>query len=553
MHDYDKKGFRVFLQLITRTLIPIVLLISCSEDLDQRPPVVDLLDLFDPKVSFTIDHRRPSYIVENDTVYFDMSAVSPTGNITSGTLHVNGEKIDEDLTEPYRLMWIPAVPGNYLVQVRGHDDQGETGKSFEQEIQVAENQAPTIEINFPTEQSGFSLFPGDDRRIVYTIRDAEGDIANVKLWMDGAVVYETGSFIMQATGETEIIDLSEIEPARYETYMTIDDNNGKSGSTETIEIDIVKGFTMDGIIKEVISGLDANTFYALDYSANQLMKIDAITLSVTTTNLPELNPVAMELSEINQKLYIISEFSGDVTIYDIPSGTFSSIHFSDIADGIKICIDDIHRRIYVMGVSSSFYGPRYYILDMDERKLLREQSPYDARVQNFRHMALDEEQQLYAAGSGSPGRLYKFDVSADSLRYVEHNSDAGANAKALAVSPTQEFVVMPAGGGNGPSYITYAFERTNLNNVLRSFDLGTFPVNVIFTPSGELLLGTNSSPHENFVYVYDSQSGIQRAMLPTPMTSDDLRMTTNSDGSKLMIFTYDDFSNPNPTVIFYDL
>ncbi len=492
-----------------------------------------VLDLVKPTVSF--NYNPHWQIIENDNVEVNISASSPHGDIRKTSLYVDDMLYKIDSTAPFQIIWDSVPAGNHILHATAEDIIGEIGISTNYFITVLPNTIPTVEFIFPN--YNYSKFvPGERIRIYITAYDSDGSIKKLE-------VYANDSLIKTLIEEREFYWEGAVSGEYILTVKAYDDNGGIALS-EGVNITVLPGIITDGIISDLEYSENDELVFGLNQTTNKLLLINPQNGTLTKTDLPFSQPISMDYSLDDQKLYIVYKFSGTISVWDSKSQSLSSIDFSGSSDGRVIKIDPQNRRIYVLSNSGLF------ILNMDTGNVLLSNVSIVGES-----MALDPDNMLLftAKEGGSPAKIYKYSVSSDVLTLLQTNNNCGSNPRKISMNPNNDFVVLPCGGGNGGGYTVYAYDTDNLNNVLGEFDIGTYPLYASFTPNGQKMLGTNGDPYDEYLYVMNSYSFIEDDKKYFPNSDNYCRITTNYSGTKIIAFSYDDHYDNEYVIYFFNL
>ena len=302
-----------------------------------------------------------------------------------------------------------------------------------------------------------------------------------------------------------------------------------------------------GKISDMVAGSDPEFVYALDRDNKVLYFIStSLQQIVKTFELPYTQPVAMDYSASDDSLYIVSAFSGAVTVFDLATNEISAIPFSYTKDGRDIAVAPMLRRLYVL--SPDGYYSYLSIIDMDTGNVILETVGIDGSS-----LVVDENtQMLFTGNSGlSPATMYRYSVSYDNLKEVQRLR-TGGNGRKINISPDGHHIVFPCGGGNSDyGYKLFDFDATEFDNVFGEWDIGTYPAAAQFRPDGSLLYGTNGDPYDNYLYVMDTRNYRLVRKLEFPNTSDYAVFSANSDGTVVVGFSYDDYYEDEYALYFF--
>jgi DNA-binding beta-propeller fold protein YncE len=383
-----------------------------------------------------------------------------------------------------------------------------------------------------------SIFaPGATINMLFSAYDSDGTITKVEVYANNTLL---GTLV-----DNYLFSWENVQPGEYTIYAKAYDNGGAVGYSETKKIKVIEGATSGmGIISDLVKSESDELVFGLNQSSNKLLLINPENKSLSDVELPFSQPISMDYSFKDKKLYIVYKFSGTISVWDATNKTLSTMDFSESSDASLIKVDSENRRIYVAATTGLF------ILDMDTGAVLFRDGEMAGRL-----MDIDPNKKiLFTSFEGStPSILFKYSVEGDSLTFLQSNLNAGSNAYQIVINPNMDYLVLPCGGGNGQGYTLFAFDTDNLNNILGEFNIGTYPKSATFTPDGKKLIGTNGDYYDSYIYVMDAYSFVQIKKIFLPNSSDYSRVVTNYSGTKIVAFTYDNYQNDEYALYFFDL
>ena len=308
-----------------------------------------------------------------------------------------------------------------------------------------------------------------------------------------------------------------------------------------------------GKISDMVAGSDPENVYAIDEDNAVLYRISTTTQQIAETiPLPYAQPAAMDYSAIDHKLYIVSKFSGEVAVYDTTTKEISSILYSAVNYGRDIAVAPNLRRIYIL--SPNGYNSYLTVLDMDGGPILETSvggSSIVFGVVGEPENPETQEPTIFTANNGiSPATIYKYSVAGDVISEVQILR-TGGNGRKITISPDNRHVVLPCGGGNGAGYTIYDFDPIDLENYFGEWDVGAYPMAAAFSPDSNLFYGTNGSAYDNYLYIMDAATYAQIRKLEYPNADRFAVFTPNSDGTMVVGFSYDTYTNSDYSLYFF--
>lgn len=340
------------------------------------------------------------------------------------------------------------------------------------------------------------------------------------------------------------------DTGNYEVELVVRDGHYYSTpDTVLIEVTSINPSGPElGEISDMVAGGDPQWVYAIDRNNQSLYFIDTQSHLITETiTLLDTQPVALDYSPIDNSLYIVSAFSGSVTVVDLETNQISQLPFSQIYDGRDVAVAPELRRIYVMSTTEGS-SSNLYILDMDSGDVLNESTIGGNAI------VIDETAELiFTAGHGDgvlSDTFYNYSISDDRPELVQSTTPQYSGAK-IAISPDGAHLVLPTNAGNGAGYTIYDFDAGNLKNVLGEWDVGAYPSGAVFSPDGSVFFGTNGDSYDNYLYVMDAATYRQIRKLRFPNADDYAVFTPNSDGTVVVGFSYDSYSDSGHGLYFF--
>jgi DNA-binding beta-propeller fold protein YncE len=317
------------------------------------------------------------------------------------------------------------------------------------------------------------------------------------------------------------------------------------GEVEDYTVSIGNPIPALGKISDMVAGDSPETVYAIDEDYQLLYTINTVSQKIVdAVNLPDSEPVAMAYSAADNALYIVSNNSAQITVFDIPTASISQIPFSESGVGRDIAVAPSMRLLIVLSPNS--LNSNLTIVNMDTGTIELETTVGGASI------AVDESSQtLFTAHSGlSPSTIFKYAFTEGGLTLVQ-SLRSGGNGRKVNISPDGAHVVLPCGGGNGPGYTIYDYDAADLNNVLGEWDVGTYPKVAAFSPDNRILFGTNGDFYDEFLYVMDAATYEQIRKLEFPNAADYAVITPNADGTVVVGFSYDTYYDSDYALYFF--
>lgn len=247
----------------------------------------------DPTVSFAKPTDSQSY-ASGTNVEVKVDATDADGSIAMVELYLNGTLVRQESVAPYEWglanqnddVLANMQSGTYTLRAVATDNSGATAESS---ISVVINDVPTVSFVTPTDLQ--KIDEGSNLEVEVNAADADGTIADVKLYLNGTLVRsETyGPYEWGLTGQDDNA-LANMQAGSYELKAVATDNNGATATT-TLDIEVApsnqvivqlkKGWNLIGCIQqgnpspmEALSSIwdkvevvkDMDSFYSADQS-----------------------------------------------------------------------------------------------------------------------------------------------------------------------------------------------------------------------------------------------------------------------------------------------
>lgn len=149
-----------------------------------------------PSCTITSPSNNASYDAPASLIV-TVDADDSDGSITKVELFVNGSWHSTDDTAGYSFNLSNLSAGSYTLRARAYDNDGAQKDSATISIDVAEeidipigNESPVVAFEAPTDQEVIAI--GTDLYVKVNASDPDGNIKNVKLFLDGALVRQEG-------------------------------------------------------------------------------------------------------------------------------------------------------------------------------------------------------------------------------------------------------------------------------------------------------------------------------------------------------------------------
>lgn len=205
-----------------------------------------------PTVSVTSPVNNAT-LNEGNNVVITASAVDSDGSVTQVAFYINGVKVSDDNSAPYRYALSNASAGAYTVYAIAKDDDNATTTSSTVNFtvnSVIQNQAPSVAITSPS--NGVSYGQGEVVSVSVNASDADGTVSNVKLWVDGTIFATDNS-------APYVFTLNNLSVGVHTLSAVATDNDNSTNTSSTVSVSIEAVITGDCNEPSYIAGTPYNT------------------------------------------------------------------------------------------------------------------------------------------------------------------------------------------------------------------------------------------------------------------------------------------------------
>lgn len=467
-----------------------------------------------------------------DTISVEVIAASPNGPIEYISMELDNLFFTSDSSSPY-LFNVPLDNlGDLRITATAYDSLEVPG-SRTRVIAVIQNAAPNISFvnSGPRLQR---MWLGESRRLAYSATDGQGSVQQVD-------VYANDSLIHRSTQADGYLYFTPDSMGEYRISSLARDDMGVWSEADTIHFTVEPAisFNQTKLSDISFSNVDSIMFGINVYSNTLLsMNIEAATVSKTIT-LPASSPIAMQYSNQDEKIYIVYENSGDISVFDLDTEFIENYEYSSSNHGRDIEIDHVNRRIYVLTDKGA------YILNQDDGSLLHEDLSVEGSSIEFDAAG----RKLFACSDA----MTRYDVANDDFSVEESVSDYIQSPGKLAIHPLGHILSIPDEQGNGAGYAVAAIDAANMTNLFGSWDIGTSPNFVHFGRTTDHLFGTNGSFADQYMYVMNVSTYEQVDSWSAPNSSDYSIIETNLNETRAVLFSYQSYDDIEFRLYIYDL
>lgn len=513
---------KIFLQKSENNSISLVAIDNFGNKSKVKDVNISVRALELPHVYFS--YNESYYLAEGDSLVFTIFSSSEFVTIEKTALFIDDELFGESSEPKSTFVLRDATVGIYEVYATATDNWGRTSESHKSEITIKEDWPPPVELVEPYA----SVFnPGSIIDIRAQVDNGSDPLDRIEIYIDNVIIDTLYEWPYETT-------VSNVDFGDREIYAIAYDINGLSGRSESRFIHIRPGILTNGFISDICASNDKDLVFALNKSTGKLLSINPYTLDYTETSLPYSKPVSMDYSHIDNRLYIVYEFSGGFSEIDISSMSITNFEFSSNNDGRKIEINDGTRRIYIQS------NDGFYILNMDNHEVIIENQSINGSIFT---LSKPNDFLLTATLASTTNYSYKYTVENDQITLIESKYNIGANTRNIAACPTGDYFVIPCAGGNGTGHTIHAFDMDDINNSLGEFNIDSYPRLARFSYNSNYLYATNGDSYDEHLYVFNANSFQLIQKIELPNSDDCTDIEENINGERILAFTYRDSGN----------
>jgi hypothetical protein len=410
--------------------------------------------------------------------------------------------------------------GDFTIKAIAFDDDGNISEPHEISLEVSPNNPPLAEIS--TYYTLDNLWQGGSVRFDVTVNDYDGQVVKIEL-------YANETMVTADSTSTYFHDIywSDMEAGTFDIQLRAYDNSGGIGYSNVISATVGNRLAVNGKVVCFEWGGSPDVMYAMVSESNELLKINPQTRElINSYNMPHSHGLRMQYNEIDDKLYMVSYYTGAVTVFNVSSGNFTDLNFSTTADGRDISISPERRRIYVAASDGM------YIMNMDNGTVLAEDHTEECESIAGMH----NKEKIMINFNTYFNSLQRYSVAGDVFTMEEQNEEGNNDCSKMLIPTDDSKLIYPCMGYS--STIT-ALDPLNLQNVLGVFESGNTRDFCISKDANYFYMlgweGISIFNAQTYVKLDESEFGIPN------ITDFHNTIGLNSDGSVITVFTYDDY------------
>lgn len=471
-----------------------------------------------PHIEITAPYPNNHSISEGSDFYIRCEAWDYDGTIGKIEVYVNDALLNTHLnTDDCMDTVFSASLGTYIIKALAFDDKGNESLPSVEEVHVNPNQPPVVEIsqNWVPE----AYWTGDNMSFELDVEDYDGNVSLVELY--------AGVDLVATITENFYYGISwqNISSGNWAIQAKAFDESGAVGLSNVINVVVSHRLAIDGIISCLESSDQPQLVFGLVSDKNQLLFINPQTGQLSGTyTFPEPQPMRMAYSASDNKLYIISNYSGNVNIFDVDNKTFSSYNFSLTADGRDIDIEAVKRRIYIAASDG------FYIMDMDNGAIIYQ----DNSDECWNLAVMSDPDKLFVNMNDYTDNLKRYAINSTQLVLEESIEGSSEQCHSIIITSDNTKLIIPCLSQQNIS----AFNPLMMDDIMGIYDIDSYADQVCVSQDAQYLFVTswdNLSIFNAKTYVF-----IKEYHLPNT-TLGYSRLGVNNDGSMLLIYNYDTY------------
>ncbi|NOY51159.1 MAG: hypothetical protein GXO88_11445 [Chlorobi bacterium] len=467
---------------------------------------------------------------ENDPVTIIANSFSSLGKILNTKIYINDTIVAMDTVSYLEYILESASTGSYEVYAEVEDETGKLTKSRTESFFVDKNKPPQIEFSL---NNSNNPIPGSTVYASAIVSDSDGEIDSVKLFLNDSLVKTTYSeywisfsLLMTKSGD-------------YKLNAIAWDNDGDSVVSEDLFFSVQEGLLPNGLITNIIPSTNDKEFFALNKENKKLMLLYPFEESERKIDLPYSLPIDMDYSPAEEKLFIVYENYGVVSIWDRNTEEFTTKSFSSTADAISVVADVIHRRIYVETDKG------FFILNMDDGNVLNT----DVTLE-FDNYVIDPNKQLmFTAEYKYSLVVKKYSLINDNFDLQQTREDLGYVNSGMVLNEQKAYFLAISTTGNDGNGTHYAFKTDNIYELYGQFSNIDYPKSPAFTRDGETLILVDD--FKDILYMLNTES-FQVDRTIDIIDGSNALVAINNSKTKAVIFSHSTY-NVDYKLLYYRL
>jgi len=474
--------------------------------------------------------KTPYSVLENDSVVFTINSHSPNGNIVKVDFYFNDNLYGSDTLSECEFTVNSIALGTYKVYAIVEDEGGKIQKSKDIIFTVNENQPPWIEFSL---YSYSSYFPGQRVSVSAHAYDDDSSIDSIFVFVNDSLFFSDDNSYPSG------ISYYPPKGGTYSFHAIARDDRGAIGYSDTINAIIKPGYILDEKLVDLTYSNHDDLVFGLDQINSKLLLINPITIEHEEVALPYSQAIKFFYSMNDEKLFIVYKYEGIISVWDYNSQSLSEISFSGNADAIDIEVDDINRRIYVLATNG------LNIINQDNNELINTTS-----LNSIYDIAIDPDNRwLLGCSRGSSIYVKKYDVVNDVPELIQSNTFSGSYKNQIRINNSNNYFIIP---GLGESQTSLAIDINNMDNTVGEFLYNEWYNYSSFSPDNDLLFTALNNYDDNQLVVMDAENYkfIDQIIVPN---TDAALMCSNYSRNKLVIFSYDTYSDNEIALFFIDI
>lgn len=321
-------------------------------------------------------------------------------------------------------------------------------------------------------------------------------------------------------------------------YIAVTSNDPTAAASAKITVTSSSKSLTKGAMSALIPSNRPDLVFAADNDYETLYLINPLEKKILQeVALPEPRPIDMAYSAVDNKLYFISEYFGNVIVYDLASGEFKKVQYAQLADGRAIKVAPELRRIIVNSTAGIF------ILNMDTLQVVAK----DQLIAD--NVAVDQvHQKLYVAtGANSYKAISSYSIVDDQIVF-EQEIDKGSIGGVMDVTPDSSKLIYACGAWGNPQLVVY---DTATQTKLTKWDYNVSNLSLGLDNSTIYAAGPDEQISDNEIaYIFDLKNLALVDKLNLPYSGG--LVTANSDGSMLLAYNVDK-ANEEYVIYYYKL
>lgn len=473
------------------------------------------------EISISVDFNKDSIFVNHKTV-FNVHASSTDCKIKRIEFYLGSHLFAFSNDSSLVYEWIPQNSCNYNLKIKVIDTKDRAGFYYDY-FSVHSQLFPEIQIN--SDYNGIYGLPGLEMAITvkasisYSLK-----IGLLKLYLNDSLLTQ------RISSDTLTYKIHKF-PMGTQTLKAVAYSNIGDSTVKTQVFHFKNAINVNGLIKSIIPTDEPEKVYAIDETNNRLLNINPKSYKITNTiELPETDPYAADYSFNKKRLYIVSKYSGNLTIWDENTSQTETVFFSEFADGRDIKVDELQNKLFVATTSG------LYIFNSNNNSLIIELP----NINSSKIELIPEKHLMFTVENNVVKKYSIVNAEPELIQSTNYQFDN------VIASPDNDLVALGS---------IFALKITKADDINYDYFILDFSYKgLCFNNDGSLIYagvyGYNSKEYS--INVYDTKFFYLQKQYELFNLNNESIVALNNDNSNIIAFTYNNYYNSSYYLYFFE-